>query len=311
MNSFPKDLISIADLNQAQIIELVELAANLKANRKTHQKLLTGLTGGLLTTKPSLRTRLSFEIGLLELGAHSLFIRNDEVGLGVRESYEDVANVLSRYLSVLIVRSHDHKGLIDLAKHSTIPIINALTDEEHPCQALSDLLTIYEQFNRLKGVKLAYIGDGNNVCVSLMLASAIAGLEFTAITPTGTEPNKDTVNRASQLAKQNGTLAPNITNDPKAVLEADILYTDVWVSMGDEGKQKSKNIFQNYQINANLLNGKSIPVLHCLPAHKEEEISQEIFDKNKKLIFDQAENRLHMQKAILVKLLVENKSFDS
>lgn len=300
-----KNLLSIVDLNQAQINELLRLAIELKRERRTHKRLLAGHTGGLLTTKPSLRTRLSFEVGLVELGANSLFIRNDEIGMGIRESYEDIARVLSKYLSVLIVRSHDHKGLVELASHATIPIINALTEEEHPCQALSDLLSIYEYFQRVKDVRLTYIGDGNNVCTSLMLMSATVGIEFTAITPMGLEPSRETVDKASQIAKSLGFFAPRITNDPLYMREStDILYTDVWVSMGEENKAKNKKIFQDYQVNESLMGNKNIPVLHCLPAHKGEEISKEVFEKNKELIFNQSENRLHMQKAILIKLLV-------
>jgi ornithine carbamoyltransferase len=303
---FPKDLISITDLNQEQIMELIQLAKNLKENRFSHEQPLKGKTVGLLTTKPSLRTRLSFEVGLFELGANSLFIKNDEVGLGVRESYADVANVISRYLAALIVRSHDHKGLIQLAQNASIPVINALTDAEHPCQALADLLTIYELFGELKAKKLTYLGDGNNVAVSLMLASAITGIEFTAITPAGYEPPKEAVNIAAQLAKKNGSPTPIITNDANHAAEADVLYTDVWVSMGQEGsKEKVSAAFTPYQINSTIMQDKQIPVLHCLPAHKGEEISEKAFEVNKEIIFQQAENRLHAQKALLTKLLVK------
>ncbi len=301
---FPKDFLSIADLTAEQILELLQLAKRLKKERYTHEKPLTGKTIGLLTTKPSLRTRLSFEIGAMELGAHSLFIRNDEVGLGTRESYSDIANVVSRYLAALVVRSHDQKGLIELAQASSIPVINALTDDEHPCQILADLLTIEETFGKLAGIKLTYVGDGNNVTKSLMLASAILGIEFTAITPSGYEPSKEAVNQASQLARKHNAPSPIISNDVQLIKEADVLYTDVWVSMGQEGSKKSvQDIFGNYQINSNNLGAKDIKVLHCLPAHKSEEISEEVFNQNANLIFDQAENRLHAQKALLVKLL--------
>lgn len=302
--NFPKDLVSIADLNHEQVSEILNLALKLKASRYNHPKVLNGKTIGLFSTKPSLRTRLSFETGVFELGGNSLFIRNDEIGLGTRESFADIGRVLSRYLSAFIVRSHDHEGLIELAKYASIPIINALTDQEHPCQILADLLTLKENFTNLKKLKLTYIGDGNNVCASLMLVSAIMGIEFMAITPTGHEPSKNIVNRASQLAKVNGGYMPIITNEPSQAHKADILYTDVWLSMGqDNSKDKLLKDFQNYQINSRLLNSQKIPILHCLPAHKGEEISFDIFEENAELIFDQAENRLHAQKALLMSLV--------
>jgi ornithine carbamoyltransferase len=304
--NYPKDLLSIADLNLIQILEIVHLAQDCKKRRATYPKQLEGKTVALLTTKPSLRTRLSFEIGLMELGANSLFVRDDEVGLGKRESYADVARVLSRYLSALVVRSHDHAGLSELAKYASIPVINALTQEEHPCQILADLLTIYERFGTFENIKLSYIGDGNNVCTSLMLASAIVGMHFTVIMPIGAEPPKKLVDRATALAKQYENQAPKITNDISEAALADVLYTDVWVSMGDEGaKEKTKKVFAPYQINAGIMGGKNIPVLHCLPAHKDEEIDQKAFEDNSELIFNQAENRLHAQKALLLKLLVK------
>ena len=302
--NFPKDLISITDLNREQINEVLNLAKELKVDRYNDQKPLKGKTLGLFTTKPSLRTRLSFETGIFELGGNSLFIRNDEIGLGSRESFADIGRVLSRYLSAFIVRSHDHLGLIELAKFASIPIINALTDQEHPCQILADLLTLKENFGELKKLKLTYIGDGNNVCASLMLASAILGLEFMAITPASYEPSKNIVNQACHLAKLYESSAPIITNEPSEATKADVLYTENWLSMGQESsKEKIVKDFQNYQINSKLLNSQKIPVLHCLPAHKGEEISEETFEENSKLIFEQAENRLHAQKALLVKLI--------
>lgn len=304
--TFPKDLLSIADLNESQINDLLELAGTLKANRfdPSHPKPLIGKSIGILTSKPSLRTRLSFEVGLMELGAHSVFIKNDEVGLGQRESYNDVARVISRYFAAFIVRTHEHNGLLELAKHASIPIINALSDSEHPCQILADFLTIKERFGRLKGVKLCYVGDGNNVAVSLMLGSAITGIEFCLITPSGYEPPKAQVDRASGLAKKNASPLPNITNDLNQASKADILYTDVWISMGqDNSKERIEKDFGPYQINRQVSENGRIPILHCLPAHRGEEITDEAFEDNANLIFDQAENRLHAQKALLLKIL--------
>lgn len=302
--NFPKDFLSISDLSAEQIADLLELAKEVKTQRHSHPKYLQGKSIGILTSKPSLRTRLSFEVGLMELGAQSLFIKNDEVGLGERESYADIARVISRYFAAFVVRTHEHKGLIELAKYSSIPIVNALSDSEHPCQILADFLTVKETFGKLKGVKLCYIGDGNNVAVSLMLGSALTGIEFSLVAPSGYEPPKNYVDLSSHLAKRNGSPVPNISNDLAVAAEADILYTDVWISMGQEStKEKVKKTFEPYQINKGLTGSRNIPVLHCLPAHREEEITEEVFEQNAKLIFDQAENRLHAQKALLIKLL--------
>ena len=298
-----KHFLSINDLDPEQFISILDSATQLKANRRNHEKTLAGQVGGIITTKPSLRTRLSFEIGLLELGAKALFVRNEEVGLGERESYADIVRVLERYLDFLIVRTHDHQGLIEMVKYSSsLNIINALTSEEHPCQILADFLTIKENFKTFKNLKLTYIGDGNNVCHSLMLASSLLGVEFTAITPAKYEPNAKYIDLAIKNAKRLSGKEPKMTNDIQKALEADILYTDVWVSMGESVDHKSQSDFENYKINESLLKNKNIPVLHCLPAHKDQEISDEVFENNAKLIFDQAENRLHAQKALMLHL---------
>ncbi|MDJ0626569.1 MAG: ornithine carbamoyltransferase [Candidatus Caenarcaniphilales bacterium] len=303
-HNFPKDLLSISDLNSEQIEEVLDAALTLKKNRHTHPKHLFGKTIGILTSKPSLRTRLSFEIGLAELGANSIFIKEEEIGLGQRESYEDVSRVISRLLSGLIIRSHKHENVAQMAQIAKIPIINALTNLEHPCQILADFLTVKEYFGQLKDIKICFIGDGNNVSISLMLGSAIAGLNCTVITPPGHEPPKSSVDKATQLAKHFGSQMPSITNDIQAADSANILYTDVWISMGqDTSKDKALRTFENYQINNQTTRNGEIPVLHCLPAHKGEEITEEIFEKNADLIFTQAENRLHSQKSLLVKLL--------
>ena len=304
MSSFPQSFLSIANLQAAQIQSVINLALKLKnQTQNENQDLLRGKVIGLYTTKPSLRTRLSFEVGIRQMGGHSLFIQDQEIGFGKRESGSDIAQVLSRYLDAFIVRSHDHLGLKELAQFAQIPIINALTDQEHPCQALADFLTIQENFGKLAGIKLSYVGDGNNVCHSLMLGSAILGLEFVAITPNGREPAKDIVNQASHLAKQNGNQAPVICDNLHEAQKADILYTDVWQSMGQENSlEKTKQIFAPYQLNNQSVG--QIPVLHCLPAHKGAEISEELFNQNASLIFRQAENRLHAQKALLIKLLL-------
>jgi ornithine carbamoyltransferase len=302
--SFPKHLLSISDINQEQLHEILTEAKKLKSGRNKNDETLKGKNLCILTTKPSLRTRLSFELAGKELGANTVFVRNEEVGLGERESYADTARVLSGYFDCIALRAHEHEGIIELAKYSKASVINALTESEHPCQALADFLSISEIFGKLKGVNLCYVGDGNNVAVSLMLGSAILGINFTLISPNGYEPPKGMVDLASQLAKHYGSSLPIITNDTSTAQDSDVLYTDVWVSMGKEAsKEKTKTIFSPYQINSKLLNNKNIPVLHCLPAHKGEEISEECFEANAEVIFNQAENRLHAQKSLLIKLL--------
>lgn len=292
-----KHFLSSQDFTPEQYIEVIELALKLKKERPIHNRVLENKSVGVYTTKPSLRTRLSFEVAISELGGNSLFIQKDEIGIGTRESHEDVANVLSRYLSCFIVRSHDQAGLEKLAQYSPIPIINALTDKEHPCQVIADLITIQETFGKLKGVKLAYIGDGNNMTHSLMIASAIVGIEFTAICPPTREPDNYYLDLACKLAEKYNNPFPVVCNDALLASTVDVVYTDVWESMGDS--LNNTDLFRPYQINNELLQNKDIKVLHCLPAHKEEEISTEIFEKNKELIFNQAENRLHAQKALL------------
>ncbi|HEY9885705.1 MAG TPA: ornithine carbamoyltransferase [Vampirovibrionales bacterium] len=311
-NNWPKDFVSVADLNAEQINEVIDTALELKRNRKTHKKHLANKNVGVYTNKPSLRTRLSFELAITELGGTSLFIKDDEIGLGKREEISDVAQVLSRYFDAFVIRTHKHEEVEELATHSRLSVINALTDAEHPCQTMADLLSIKEHFGNLEGIKLSYVGDGNNVAISLMLASAIIGLEFTAITPDGFEPPKKYVDLATKLAKENSSnnlqiKAPKITNDVSAIAQADILYTDVWESMGQSKLPENvKEAFMKYQLNHRTLEDKDIPVLHCLPAYKGKEISRELFDKNAETIFNQAENRMHAQKSILVKLLSQD-----
>ncbi len=302
---FPKDFLSIADFNLEQINQVLTLASKLKKERPKHKQVLKDKIIGVFTTKPSLRTRISFEIAILELGGKTLFIKDDEIGLGSRESYSDVSQVLSRYFNAFIIRSNDHKGLLELASISKISIINALTDEEHPCQILADLLTLQEIFGELKGLKLSYIGDANNVSNSLMLASVIIGIEFKIICPDEFKPQEKYIKKAKNLAKEYNSPQIQISNNPNECIDADVLYTDTWISMGQKVEKNHKEKFSKYQLNSDLLKNKNIPVLHCLPAHKGEEISIELFEKNSNNIFNQAENRLHAQKALLEILLGE------
>ena len=295
-----KDLISIADLSSKDIQGLIESAIELKRKRIGTQ--LRGKTLAMIFEKPSLRTRVSFDVGMFELGGHSIYLSPAEIGLGKREPIADAAEVLSRYMDGIMARTFSHDSIIQLAKHATVPVINGLSDEEHPCQILADLQTIYEKKGTLKGINVAYIGDANNVANSLLLACAIMGMEFWIACPAGYSPS-DAI-----LVKARGNKGQvMITDDPKiAVQDADVVYTDVWTSMGQEAESaKRRKDFAGYQVNSKLISAakKDVIFMHPLPAHYGEEIAAGMLRKPQSVVFDQAENRLHMQKAILVKLL--------
>lgn len=301
-----KDLLAIRDLDTEDIIELLDLAANVKASSAKYEDSLKGKSIGLIFQKPSNRTRVSFEIGMFQMGGHAIYLGSSEIGMGGRESVKDVACVLSRYLNGIIARTYKHDVLEELAKYASIPIINGLSDLAHPCQALGDMFTIREKFGSFKGITIAYIGDGNNVLNSLMVAAAKLGINMKVATPKNYEPDRDMVKRAKAIAAESGSKL-ELSNDPKkAAKDADVLYTDVWVSMGQE-KEAAKRLkaFKNYQVNDKLVNqAKTICiVMHCLPAHRGQEITDSVMDSNHSIVYDQAENRMHVQKAILLKLL--------
>jgi len=293
-----KDLLTINDLSVAEINEILKLAGELKEKRYSFGEPLKGKTLGLIFEKPSNRTRVSFEVGITELGGHAIYLGSYEIDLGKRESPEDVAKVLSRYLNGIIARTFSHKTVVELAKHSSIPVINGLTDYQHPCQVLSDLFTIKEK-RGLNNITVAFIGDGNNVLNSLLYICHKMGIKIRAACPKGYEPGKDVLKDVADSAV--------IFNSPaEAVKGADVIYTDVWTSMGQE-KEYGKRLkaFKKYQVNFELvkLANKDAVVLHCLPAHRGQEITSEVMDSASSAILDQAENRLHVQKAILIKLL--------
>jgi len=293
-----KDLLTINDLSSSEINDIFKLASELKRNRQTFGEPLKGKTLGLIFEKPSNRTRVSFEVGITELGGHAIYLGSYEIDLGKRESPKDVAKVLSRYLNGIIARTFSHKTVVELAKHSSIPVINGLTDYQHPCQALSDLFTIKEK-KGLSNVTVAFIGDGNNVLNSLLYICHKMGLKINAACPKGYEPSKDILRDVAGSAA--------IFNSPSdAVKGADVIYTDVWTSMGQEKEYKRRlKAFKKYQVNAELMKlaNKDAIVLHCLPAHRGQEITDEVMDGAASMVLDQAENRLHVQKAILIKLL--------
>jgi len=291
-----KDLISIADLTSKDIQNLIKSAIELKQGGK--RPLLEGRTLALIFEKPSLRTRVSFDVAMSQLGGHALMLSPAEVGLGQREPISDVARVLSRYVDGIVARTFAHQSVALLAKYATVPVINGLSDEEHPCQVLSDLLTIYEKKGGLEGLTISYIGDANNVANSLLLACSLVGIDFRIASPKGYGP-KDRI-----LAQARKTM---VTEDPReAVKGTDVVYTDVWTSMGQEAEaERRRAAFAGYQVNEELLSvaKRDAIFMHPLPAHHGEEIAEGILDVPQSVVFDQAENRLHMQKAILVELL--------
>jgi ornithine carbamoyltransferase len=299
-----KDLLSIADLNRKEIEHLIEQAWRMK--QEGASPLLAGRTLALLFEKPSLRTRVSFELAMYQLGGHSIYLSPEEVGLGKRESAADIARVLSRYVDGIAARTFSQETLHVLAGHSSVPVINALSDLEHPCQALSDLLTIYEKKGRLPGLTLAFIGDGNNVANSLLLSTCLVGMNFHIASPPGYEIKEKVLSQGRKFAALSGSQI-QLTNDPhEATKWADIIYTDVWASMGQEAESEKRRLaFSGYQVGDKLLSSAKGDVLfmHPLPAHHGEEISAELLDDPRSVVFDQAENRLHLQKALLVKLL--------
>jgi len=301
-----KDLLSIGDLSLADINAIFKLSQQLKKNKRKFAKSLSGKSLALLFQKPSNRTRVSFEVGMYQLGGKSLYLSPQEINLGVRETISDVAKTLSRYVDGIVLRTFEHKNCLDMAAAAAVPVINGLSDFSHPCQALADLFTIQEKLKKLKKVTLAYVGDGNNVCNSLLFAAAKTGMNISVATPKGYAPADKVVKDSLLIAKGTGSRIL-ITEDPfSAVKAADVVYTDVWASMGQEEEiNKRKIIFKDFQINAKLLSNaaKNVLVMHCLPAHRGEEITDEVMESRNSIVFDQAENRMHVQKAILIKLL--------
>jgi ornithine carbamoyltransferase len=305
-----KHFLSLADLTSEQLSSLLNLAIHLKDQWKAggNPPLLQNKTLGMVFTKPSLRTRISFDMAMLHLGGQALYLSPNEISLGQRESTADVARVLSRYVDIIMARVFGHRDVLELAQYSRVPVINGLSDYTHPCQGLADLLTIREKLGTLAGLKLAYIGDGNNVANSLIFGAALSGMSFAIASPASFEIRGDVVVKAKTLATKTGATL-YFTHDPaEAVRDADAIYTDVWTSMGQEAEtQKRLEVFSpRYQVNSALV-GKAkrhAIVLHCLPAHRGQEITDEVADGSHSALWDQAENRMHAQKAILVELLM-------
>ncbi len=298
-------LVSLVDCSAAEIRRLLDLGARLKRRRGRGRE-LAGKTLALVFQKPSMRTRVSFEAAMDRLGGSCIYLGPDEIGLGTREPARDIARVLSRYVDGIVARTFAHSAVEELAQHATVPVINGLSDAAHPCQALSDLLTIREQFGRLQGVRLGYVGDGNNVLHSLLHGCSRCGVSVVAAVPRGYEPDAGVVAEARRTAARFGAKVV-VTHRPEdAAIGSDVLYTDVWTSMGQEREAvRRRRIFRPFQINAKLL-ALAKPrciVMHCLPAHRGEEITDEVMEGRQSVVFEQAENRLHMAAAVLVTLM--------
>lgn len=303
-----KHLLSLNDLTTEEIHDLLKLAEKLKKQNKegVQHPILKGKTLGMIFSKSSTRTRVSFEVGMHQLGGYALFLSSNDIQLGRGETIYDTANVLSRYLDGIMIRTFKQSDVEDLAKFGTIPIINGLTDEMHPCQILADLQTIYEYKGKLEGLKLAYIGDGNNVAHSLLHGCAKTGMDIAIASPKGYECDAVYVDEAKETAKKTGSNVL-LTHDPEeAIANADVVYSDTWISMGQEEQKEEKiKIFMPYQINSDLFSkaAQDAIFLHCLPAYRGYEVTEEIIDGPQSAIFDEAENRLHAQKAVLATLL--------
>ncbi len=303
-----KHLISLHDLNGEEFRQIFTLAGKLKSDlgKGISHELLKGRTLGMIFTKSSTRTRVSFEVGMYQLGGYPLFLSANDIQLGRGETIYDTAMVLSRYLDGIMIRTFDHNDVIELAKYGSVPVINGLTDLMHPCQILADLFTVYERKGDLKGLKLAYVGDGNNVANSLLHGCAKTGMNIAVATPEGYGCNKSVINEAIEDASESGSDIC-LTNDPvKAVKGADVVYTDTWVSMGQEQEKKERiAVFEQYRVDSRLfaMAKKDAVFLHCLPAYRGLEVTAEIIDGPQSAVFDEAENRLHVQKAVMAMLM--------
>ncbi len=301
-----KDLITLLDYSNKDIVALIDVADKLKKAKGKVRTDLKGKSVALVFQKPSNRTRVSFSVGVHELGGHSLYLGPDEISLGKRETTHDVAKTLSRYVHCIVARVFDNKDIVELAKHANVPVINALCDLYHPCQALADIQTIRENFGKFKGLTVAYVGDGNNVFHSLMIACVKVGMNVRFAGPKGYDPNPEILAKAKVIAKTTGATIECGRDSKAAVKGAHVVYADVWVSMGQE-KETAKRIkqFKGYQINEDLVKHahKDYIFMHCLPAHRGLEVTADVIDGKHSVIFDQAENRLHAQKAVLLKLI--------
>jgi len=299
-----RDFLAVTDFNKEEIYETFRIAKQLKADvkaGKTHHH-FANQTMSMVFAKPSLRTRVSFETGMVQFGGHALYLGPNDISIGSRESVKDIARVISRYNNWIMARLFKHEHMIEMARYATVPVINGLTDYNHPCQIMADMLTIYEHHGKIEGQKVVFIGDGNNVCNSFLNFASVIPYHFVLAAPEGYDPDPETLARAEAA----GVSTIEIVRDPVAAArDADVLYTDVWTSMGQEDERKKRlNDFEGFQINNELLSYSNADalVMHCLPAHYGEEITEEVLDGPNSVIFDEAENRMHAQKAVMVML---------
>lgn len=303
-----RDFLTLADITPDEIEQILTLSLEMKQRQKNSlvPRFLDGQTIALLFHKPSLRTRTSFEVGIHQLGGFTTYMHDQEIGIGVREPIKDLGRVLSRYYNGVVLRTFAHSLLEELAAAATIPVVNGLTDLSHPCQILSALQALHEHFGHLKGLHIAYVGDGNNVANSWMLGAAQMGLTLTIACPQAYQPSENILNQALHMAETTGALIDIVEEPKQAVKGADAVYTDVWASMGQEDEAENRReIFRPYQVNAELLSESPshTVIMHCLPAHRGEEITDQVLESSQSLVFEEAENRLHVQKALMVFLL--------
>ncbi|MDH5466531.1 MAG: ornithine carbamoyltransferase [Candidatus Aminicenantes bacterium] len=304
-----EDFISIHDLSVYEFSQIMDMTENIKARPQRYRSKLKDKVLAMIFQKPSLRTRMTFEVGMLQLGGEAVYLSPSDIQMGKRENPYDVGKNMERWVDGIMIRTFAHQEVIDLAGAAKVPVINALTDLLHPCQAMADFFTLKEKHKNLTSLKLAYVGDGNNVCHSLLFAAAKAGCQISVATPSGFEPDPEIVKQAEEDATETGA-GFFLTNDPSQAVEgADAVYTDVWASMGQEEQEKERaKIFASFQVNRELM-AKAKPdalFMHCLPAHRGEEVTDEVIDSPQSVVFDQAENRLHVQKIIML-LLMEKK----
>jgi ornithine carbamoyltransferase len=302
-----RHLLSLKDYSRGEIEEIYGLARKVKADKAAYRERLKGKSLGMIFQKPSTRTRVSFEVGMAQLGGTALFLGADTIQLHRGETIADTARVLSRYVDAIMARVFAHQDVLDLARHGTVPVINGLSDLLHPCQALADYLTVLERRGSFRALKIAYVGDGNNVCHELMMGAIKLGMSFVAATPAGYEPNQLIVKSATREAQRVGAPAPVVIGDPMEAVEgADVVYTDTWTSMGQEAEAEvRREAFQGFMVTPEMMAaaGPQAMFMHCLPAHRGEEVAPEVIDGPQSVVFEEAENRLHVQKAVLLLLM--------
>jgi ornithine carbamoyltransferase len=305
MAKTPSHLLTLEELSSKELLRLLDLAAQVKKKPGRYRKALKGQTLGMIFEKSSTRTRVSFEVGMFQLGGHALFLNGNDIQIGRGETIPDTAKVLSRFVQGIMIRTFAHSTVETLAKHADIPVINGLTDSHHPCQILADLQTLQEHYGKLKGLQVVFVGDGNNVAHSLMIGAAKTGMHFKLVCPKGYEPDAAILKRAQKEGVKNGSRIEVTQKVEGSVKGSDAVYTDVWTSMGQEAeKTKRLKDFAGYQVNEKLMAESPKAVfLHCLPAHRGEEVSAGVMDGKRSLVWDEAENRLHAQKALMITLM--------